>query len=430
MLPLSVLAKTYDITGGNFDGGAMVYTTDAPGSAVDETSLNGAGITGVDADTVDGEHASAFSVTGHTHDDRYYTKTEIQQSFSDAQHGWEDYADTAEGNANDYTDSEISALVLGETDHGALTGLSDDDHSQYILADGTRSFSGDVSVGTVSSGHSVKFINEATFFIPAAGGTVVTLASDANGCLYITNKNSSTYAKMLAGTPIAPYHVATKGYADGAFSLLGHDHDSDYVGIGDAIDMDGKNITDINETRYTQLSGSDVHGIYVDTESSLLLTNRTAGEYTKVLGGTPVAPYHFTTKGYVDTEVAGATNQYSTTSWSVSSPVMGNASVLTIQLKDAAGSNLSGYYVIELWTSGAAYGTPAEYTDANSVTTGTVIKEHTTDIYWTLQTDSSGKIVISFTRNTDGGVHIMHTSPVLKGKIYTTSLIWTPEEPI
>ena len=41
-----------------------------------------------------------------------------------------------------------TAVVLaggGVTDHGALTGLSDDDHPQYSLADGTRAFTGVVS---------------------------------------------------------------------------------------------------------------------------------------------------------------------------------------------------------------------------------------------------------------------------------------------
>ena len=33
----------------------------------------------------------------------------------------------------------------GVTDHGALTGLADDDHTQYILVDGTRGFTGAVS---------------------------------------------------------------------------------------------------------------------------------------------------------------------------------------------------------------------------------------------------------------------------------------------
>lgn len=36
----------------------------------------------------------------------------------------------------------------GVTDHGALTGLADDDHSQYLLASGSRSMSGDLNMGT------------------------------------------------------------------------------------------------------------------------------------------------------------------------------------------------------------------------------------------------------------------------------------------
>lgn len=37
--------------------------------------------------------------------------------------------------------------VATTVDHGALTGLSDDDHTQYILANGTRAFSGNQSMG-------------------------------------------------------------------------------------------------------------------------------------------------------------------------------------------------------------------------------------------------------------------------------------------
>ncbi len=36
----------------------------------------------------------------------------------------------------------------GGTDHGALSGLGDDDHTQYILADGSRAFSGDQAMGS------------------------------------------------------------------------------------------------------------------------------------------------------------------------------------------------------------------------------------------------------------------------------------------
>src|SRR5512136_526463 len=41
----------------------------------------------------------------------------------------------------------ISNITRGVTDHSLLTNLSADDHQQYILADGTRAFTGKQSMG-------------------------------------------------------------------------------------------------------------------------------------------------------------------------------------------------------------------------------------------------------------------------------------------
>ncbi len=41
--------------------------------------------------------------------------------------------------------NEITISGSGETDHGNLTGLGDDDHTQYILTDGSRGFTSTVS---------------------------------------------------------------------------------------------------------------------------------------------------------------------------------------------------------------------------------------------------------------------------------------------
>lgn len=52
----------------------------------------------------------------------------------------------------------------GVTDHGALTGLSDDDHTQYLLADGTRSVSGDLDVtGDVTIGGQVEIPRQVSY---------------------------------------------------------------------------------------------------------------------------------------------------------------------------------------------------------------------------------------------------------------------------
>jgi hypothetical protein len=39
-----------------------------------------------------------------------------------------------------------SSAPAGVTDHGALAGLADDDHNQYLLADGTRTLTGILAV--------------------------------------------------------------------------------------------------------------------------------------------------------------------------------------------------------------------------------------------------------------------------------------------
>lgn len=47
------------------------------------------------------------------------------------------------GNGTDTWDA-LEPISGGVEDHGALTGLSDDDHPQYALADGSRAFTGPV----------------------------------------------------------------------------------------------------------------------------------------------------------------------------------------------------------------------------------------------------------------------------------------------
>ena len=44
--------------------------------------------------------------------------------------------------------AELNTAATATVDHGATTGRSDDDHTQYILVAGTRAFTGDQSMGT------------------------------------------------------------------------------------------------------------------------------------------------------------------------------------------------------------------------------------------------------------------------------------------
>jgi hypothetical protein len=64
----------------------------------------------------------------------------------------------------------------GVSDHGALTGLTDDDHPQYVLTDGSRGFTSTVSgVYPVEEYHlATKYFVDASFeaFDPTASGAV------------------------------------------------------------------------------------------------------------------------------------------------------------------------------------------------------------------------------------------------------------------
>jgi len=111
--------------------------------------------------TSDGGVGNASSQ--HIHDDRYYTETEtdtisgsLQTQIDTINTNFDENAQDAVGTImsgtgsvtvtyDDGTPQITISGAAGVTDHGALTGLGDDDHPQYILADGTRPFSSTVS---------------------------------------------------------------------------------------------------------------------------------------------------------------------------------------------------------------------------------------------------------------------------------------------
>jgi hypothetical protein len=57
---------------------------------------------------------------------------------------FQESAATAESIGSVFSTTFSNAIV---TDHGSLSGLLDDDHTQYTLADGTRAFTGDIDMG-------------------------------------------------------------------------------------------------------------------------------------------------------------------------------------------------------------------------------------------------------------------------------------------
>lgn len=79
----------------------------------------------------------------------------------------------------------------GTSDHGALTGLGDDDHTQYTKADGTRAFTGDVSLGGFDLGGVIDIVASATsvYIKGSTGETLVYFANVAGAVNYTVWRN-------------------------------------------------------------------------------------------------------------------------------------------------------------------------------------------------------------------------------------------------
>lgn len=111
-----------------------------------------------------------------------------------------------------------------KVDHGALTGLGDDDHTIYIKADGTRAFSGNQSLG------GFKLTNSAD---PSSGQDLVTL--------------SYMNARLHGLTPKAPVRAATT--AD--------------ITLSGAQTIDGVSIIAGNRVLVKDQAAPEENGIYV-----------------------------------------------------------------------------------------------------------------------------------------------------------------------
>jgi len=117
------------IESGEITNGTIVNDDISASANISASKINDGSGSGLDADLLDGQNSSVFSQLGNSIEGNEITNGTIQ--FTDiGQNGaaseqvmkWSGSAWYA---ANDATG--------GVTDHGALTGLSDDDHPQYLL---------------------------------------------------------------------------------------------------------------------------------------------------------------------------------------------------------------------------------------------------------------------------------------------------------
>ena len=117
------------------------------------------------------------------------------------------YALDATGDARITGDLEVTGTLTATVaaDHGGLTGLSDDDHTQYLLADGTRALSGKLSL---SQGTTVE-LDITTNGVPihltgrATGGTTESLFyADPDNSFYLYYAGDQTFRTTSSGVRI------------------------------------------------------------------------------------------------------------------------------------------------------------------------------------------------------------------------------------
>ncbi len=104
------------------------------------------------------------------------------------------FQDGKEPDENKYVDL-IDTMAIGNPDHGDLTGLSDDDHPQYLLANGSRIVSGNLRT---SGGLSL-------------GDT--TPPFEKRGTLFLDNTGSGGYGFISSTTPL---FMSSGSYYDGS----------------------------------------------------------------------------------------------------------------------------------------------------------------------------------------------------------------------
>jgi hypothetical protein len=210
LLPGSVTFDRYDATTTSNRRAWRVAQIDANGDAVD---MLRARIDGATQECVvdllgnavllpigtTAQRPSAISpVAGHARintsgaSDRFefYDGSSWLSSFTTAEHvsasaGVADAGKPVVLNSSGVLDASLGGGGGGVTDHGALTGLADDDHTHYVLADGSRAVTGTLSVANISASGTLDAIGGVDsvtgFSVNAVAGIGTTINFIADG---------------------------------------------------------------------------------------------------------------------------------------------------------------------------------------------------------------------------------------------------------
>ena len=236
-----------------------------------------------------------------------------------------------------YVDDAITTATGSLTsDHGDLVGLSDDDHTQYSLADGTRAFTGTVSGITPSSSADLttkEYVDDA---ITTATGSLTSDHGDLTGLAdddhtqYILTDGTRPFTGTVSGvTPTENAHLVTKAYADtlsgiggaaafielddtpsaydtstgGSWGMVALNNESDAVEWAEPI-FYGETVSAPTISGLRNGSLYFQYGTASGTEGEYILVDGTRAFTGTVSGVAPTEDLHLSTKKYVDDQIA------------------------------------------------------------------------------------------------------------------------------
>ena len=268
-----------------------------------------------------------------------------------------------------------SSTVGGVTSHGALSGLSNDDHHQYILTNGSRPFTGSQSLGgnaliSVSSVNSVVVEAHASRHLPNGADPLTTAAPTTT--LSFSTSNSVGIQNSLARSD--------------------HTHDIDFSTVGTITSgtWNGTAIAAIyGGTGQTVYTIGDI--LYASTTAALSKLSDIAVGNALISGGVGVAPSYG--KVSLTTTVSGtlpvANGGTNLTTYTTGDIIYASATNTLASLADvAAGSYLlsGGVGAAPLWST---------LTLPNSSTTGDLLFSSASNTISTLADVATGSALVS-----------------------------------
>jgi len=187
----------------------------------------------------------------------------------------------------------------GATDHGALTGLLDDDHTQYLLANGTRALAGNWSVGNFqlllmrlenlavapAPGNSGRLIfNTTDLRVKVDNGTsFVDVGVTDHGLLMGLGDDDHLQYLLVDGTRAVTGDFTVNGkYKNLAASSMTYESQEDDSGSPVAHILDTLTMLTIPGSRLVSVRNAGVEKFYIDKDGNIFMNNNSLTSTTSL----------------------------------------------------------------------------------------------------------------------------------------------------